>query len=137
MRMNIGEASLRSGLPAKTIRFYEEAKVAPKPKRTASGYRDYSTNDIHLLKFIHTSRRLGFSLEECRELVSLYANPRRSSRSVKSIAQQKIDEIDRKLKELRAMRRTLTTLAEKCDGGDRPDCPILSGLADGTLKEDR
>lgn len=127
--MNIGEAATRSGLPAKTIRYYEEANVAPAPTRSASGYRDYSENDVHLLRFIHTARRLGFSLEECRELVSLYADPHRASADVKTIAERKISEIDRKMKNLRSMKRTLTTLINECHGDDRPDCPILKGLA--------
>ncbi|WP_428406752.1 Cu(I)-responsive transcriptional regulator [Hyphococcus sp.] len=131
--MNIGEASEKSGLPAKTIRYYEEANVAPAPMRSASGYRDYSENDVHLLRFIHTARRLGFSLEECRELVSLYTDPRRASADVKAIAERKIADIDRKLKNLKSMKRTLTTLINKCHGDDRPDCPILKGL---TMEEE-
>ena len=127
--MNIGEASARSGLPAKTIRYYEEANVAPAPPRSEAGYRDYNETDVHLLRFIHTARRLGFSLEECRELVSLYTDPNRSSSDVKTIAEQKITEIDRKLKDLRSMRRTLSTLVKQCHGDHRPDCPILKGLA--------
>ncbi len=127
--MNIGEASARSGLPAKTIRYYEEANVAPSPARSTSGYRDYGENDVHLLRFIHTARRLGFSLEECRELVSLYTDPNRASADVKAIAKRKIAEIDRKLKNLKSMKRTLTTLIDECHGDDRPDCPILKGLA--------
>ncbi len=127
--MNIGQAAALSGLPAKTIRYYEGAQVAPLPARTGAGYRDYSENDVHLLRFIHTARRHGFSLEECRELISLYTDPNRSSSDVKAIAEQKITEIDRKLKDLRSMRQTLSTLVKQCHGDQRPDCPILKGLA--------
>jgi Cu(I)-responsive transcriptional regulator len=128
--MNIGEAAIRSGLSAKTIRYYEQAHVAPEPERTDAGYRDYSDNDVHLLRFIHTARSLGFSLEECRELVYLYADPGRASADVKAIADRKLMEIDRKLKNLQAMRKTLSKLSAKCHGDDRPDCPILNGLVD-------
>ena len=127
--MNISDASEKSGLPAKTIRYYEEAGVAPAPGRTASGYRDYSERDVHLLTFIHTARRVGFSLEECRELVSLYTDPARDSADVKALTEHKIAELDLKLKELRSMRKSLSMLAERCHGDDRPDCPILEGLA--------
>lgn len=127
--MNIGEASARSGLPAKTIRYYEEANVAPAPLRSEAGYRDYNETDVHLLRFIHTARRLGFSLEECRELVSLYTDPNRASADVKAIATRKIEEIDQKMKNLKSMKRTLTTLINQCHGDDRPDCPILEGFA--------
>ncbi len=126
--MNIGEAAAQSGLPAKTIRYYEEAHVAPEPARTEAGYRNYSSNDVHLMQFIHTARRHGVSLEECRELVSLYTDPDRSSRDVKRIAEQKITEIDRKLKDLRLMRRTLSTLVKECHSDTLPssakDAPL-------------
>lgn len=129
--MNIGEAAARSGLPAKTIRYYEDVALAPAPARTASGYRDYSDRDVHILRFIHAARGLGFTVEECRELVALYTDPGRSSADVKAMAAAKIQAIDAKLAELRAMRATLADLAARCHGDDRPDCPILDRLAQG------
>ncbi len=134
--MNIGDAAARSGLPPKTIRYYEEVKLIPAPARNGAGYRAYSGRDVHLLRFIHAARSLGFSVAECRELVSLYLNPRRASSEVKAVASGKLAKIDRKIAELTAMRAALAELAAKCHGDDRPDCPILEGLA-GRAAPDR
>lgn len=129
--MNIGQAAARSGLAPKTIRYYEGVALIPAPARTDSGYRDYSDRDVHLLRFVNAARGLGFTVKECRELVSLYQDPRRASAEVKAIALRKLEKIDRKIAELTAMRATLSELADKCHGTDRPDCPILEGLARG------
>lgn len=126
--MNIGQASLKSGLPAKTIRYYEEIELI-KPARAANGYRAYGESDIHRLKFLQRARGLGFSISECRTLLSLYDDNRRSSADVKSLAKDKIKQIDRKIEELNTLRSTLATLTEKCQGDERPDCPIIDDLA--------
>lgn len=126
--MNIGEAAKQSELPPKTIRYYEEIDLV-KPSRLGNGYRDYSLSDVHTLRFLQRSRSLGFTIEECRLLLSLYADDRRASADVKSLANQKVAEIDRKIKELRSLRKTLSTLAENCHGNDKPDCPIIDDLA--------
>ncbi|MGI9365520.1 MAG: Cu(I)-responsive transcriptional regulator [Rhizobiaceae bacterium] len=126
--MNIGQASLKSGLPAKTIRYYEEIELI-KPSRAANGYRAYGESDIHRLKFLQRARGLGFSISECRTLLSLYDDNRRSSADVKSLARDKIKQIDRKIEELNTLRSTLATLTEKCQGDERPDCPIIDDLA--------
>lgn len=131
--MNIGEASKLSGVPAKTIRYYETVDLIPPAARTASGYRDYQPNDVHILRFLKRSRSLGFSVSECRDLLSLYRDDARASADVKQLALQKIDDIDRRLEELQAMRETLETLAEKCHGDERPNCPILNDLAGKAL----
>lgn len=127
--MNIGEAAARSGLPPKTIRYYEEVELIPAPARTSAGYRAYSGRDVYLLRFIHAARGLGFSVAECRELISLYLDPRRASADVKAMTLRKIEKIDRKIAELTSMRTALAELAAKCHGNDRPDCPILDDLA--------
>ncbi|WP_187969546.1 Cu(I)-responsive transcriptional regulator [Aquibium microcysteis] len=126
--MNIGTAADRSGLPAKTIRYYEEIGLL-KPDRTGNGYRDYSAADIHKLRFLQRSRSLGFSVEECRQLLSLYDDKQRESADVKAIAQAKLAEIDRKLAELAGLRDMLRHLVANCHGDDRPDCPIIDGLS--------
>ena len=126
--MNIGLASQRSQLPAKTIRYYEDIALL-KPSRAQNGYRDYSDNDIHRLKFLQRSRSLGFTIEECRLLLSLYEDDHRASADVKAIAKDKIGEVDRKIKELISLKTTLTALAENCHGDDRPDCPIIDDLS--------
>ena len=126
--MNIGTAAHRSGLPAKTIRYYEEIGLL-KPDRTGNGYRDYTVADVHKLRFLQRSRSLGFSVEECRQLLSLYDDQERESADVKAIAQAKLSEIDRKLAELQGLRDMLRHLVANCHGDDRPDCPIIDGLS--------
>ena len=127
--MNIGEASGRSGLPAKTIRYYEDIGLI-RPDRGGNGYRDYDVSDVHKLRFLQRSRGLGFSVEECRQLLALYEDKGRASSDVKGIAEAKLSEIDRKIRELTELRRTLEHLVHACHGNDRPDCPILEELSD-------
>ncbi|MBB4278626.1 Cu(I)-responsive transcriptional regulator [Rhizobium mongolense] len=128
--MNIGEASDRSGLPSKTIRYYEDIGLI-RPDRGGNGYRDYAAADVHKLRFLQRSRGLGFSVEECRQLLALYEDKSRASADVKEIAQGKLNEIDRKIRELMELRRTLENLVHACHGNGRPDCPILEELSDG------
>jgi len=132
--MNIGAASQRTGLPAKTIRYYEEIGLLS-PGRAGNGYRDYSANDVHRLRFLQRARGLGFSVEECRQLLSLYDDKHRESADVKALASAKLAEIDRKLAELTALRAMLGHLLSHCHGDARPDCPIMDGLSgDGTVQ---
>ncbi|CEJ11412.1 Cu(I)-responsive transcriptional regulator [Phreatobacter sp. AB_2022a] len=126
--MNIGTASEKSGLPAKTIRYYEDIGLI-RSDRAGNGYRDYSMADVHRLRFLQRSRSLGFSVEECRQLLSLYSDKERASADVKAIAKTKLGEIDRKLAELTELRNALRHLVQTCHGDDRPDCPIIEGLS--------
>lgn len=126
--MNIGYASEHSGLPVKTIRYYEDINLI-KPARAGNGYRDYSDEDIHRLKFLQRSRGLGFTIDECRLLLSLYDDDQRASSDVKSIAISKINEIDKKINELQSLKSTLASLAQNCHGDNKPECPIIADLA--------
>ncbi|SMH26653.1 Cu(I)-responsive transcriptional regulator [Mesorhizobium australicum] len=126
--MNIGTAADRSGLPPKTIRYYEDIGLI-RPDRAGNGYRDYSMEDVHRLRFLQRSRGLGFSVEECRQLLSLYSDKHRESAEVKAIAEAKLMKIDRKLAELQGLRDVLKHLVAHCHGDDRPECPIIDGLA--------
>lgn len=127
--MNIGQAASASGVSAKMIRHYEESGLLPAARRTESGYRQYDVNEVHTLRFIRHSRDLGFSLAEIAELVSLWQNRRRPSRQVKALAQAHIQELEQKAAELMAMKSALEHLVHCCHGDDRPECPILDGLA--------
>lgn len=126
--MNIGTAARQSGLPPKTIRYYEDIGLLT-ADRAANGYRDYSSEDVHRLRFVQRSRSLGFSVEECRQLLSLYTDRDRASADVKAIATEKLGEIDRKIEELTGLREMLGHLVENCHGDARPDCPIIDGLS--------
>lgn len=126
--MNIGTAAQQSGLPPKTIRYYEDIGLLT-ADRAANGYRDYSSEDVHRLRFVQRSRSLGFSVEECRQLLSLYTDRDRASADVKAIAIEKLGEIDRKIAELTGLREMLGHLVEHCHGDGRPECPIIDGLS--------
>ena len=128
--MNIKDVAERSGLPAKTIRYYEEIGLI-RPLRGANGYRAFRESDLHKLSFLGRARGLGFTIEECRRLLALYEDRDRASADVKALAEAHLQAMERKIAELRAMQATLRDLVAGCAGDDRPDCPILTGLADG------
>lgn len=126
--MNIGEASDRSGLSAKTIRYYEEIGLV-RPRRDANGYRAFVDRDVHELVFLARARALGFTVEDCRALLALWRDRDRASADVRRIAGEHLTRIEAKIAELQSMRATLTDLTRACAGDDRPDCPILRDLA--------
>jgi MerR family copper efflux transcriptional regulator len=128
--VNISDAAARAGLPPKTIRYYEDIGLISPARRRDNGYRDYAARDVHILRFLSRARGLGFSVDDCRALVALYADTDRKSGDVKDIALRRIADIDEKIAELRTMRATLADLAERCHGDDRPDCPILDDFAE-------
>lgn len=129
---NIGEAAKASGVSAKMIRHYESLGLLSRARRTAAGYRIYDQNDIHTLRFVRRARDLGFSMKAIQQLLGLWQNRRRSSADVRRVAQQHVEDLNRKIEELQAMRRTLEQLVHDCHGDHRPECPILDDLASDT-----
>ncbi|MDC6170423.1 MULTISPECIES: Cu(I)-responsive transcriptional regulator [Roseateles] len=127
---NIGEAAARSGVSAKMLRHYESLGLLPQVARTEAGYRLYSDKEVHTLRFIRRARDLGFSIAEITELLKLWQNRRRASSEVKRIALAHVADLDRRLAEMTAMKRSLEALASCCHGDERPDCPILDGLSE-------
>jgi Cu(I)-responsive transcriptional regulator len=127
--MNIGQASNASGVSAKMIRYYESIGLIRAPLRTDSNYRVYSSNEVHVLRFIKRARTLGFSVEETSALLALWEDKTRASAEVKDIATKHIDALETKIAELQAMVGTLKHLVHCCGGDNRPDCPILDDLA--------
>lgn len=126
--MNIGDVARRAGLPAKTIRYYEDIGLV-RPLRDANGYRAFRDTDLHKLTFLARARALGFTIEDCRTLLALWEDQSRASGDVKRLAAEHLAMIDQKISELGAMRDTLSELMDSCAGDGRPDCPILKGLA--------
>src|ERR1700682_1469837 len=127
--MNIGEAARASGLTAKMIRYYERVALLAPKARTSAGYRVYGTGEVHSLRFIRQARRLGFLVDDIRKLLALWQDRSRASAEVKAIALEHVAELDRRLLALTGLRDTLAHLANHCHGDDRPDCPIIEGLA--------
>ncbi|SLN23727.1 HTH-type transcriptional regulator HmrR [Roseovarius litorisediminis] len=128
--MNIGDVAKRTGLPAKTIRYYEEIGLI-RPLRDTNGYRVFREADFHKLAFLGRARALGFSIEDCRTLMALYEDEDRASADVKRLAKKHLDQIEEKIAQLQSMQTTLTHLVQECAGDNRPDCPILKDLASG------
>ena len=127
--MNISNASRASGLPVKTVRYYADVGLVEPAGRTAAGYREYTESEVRKLNFVRRARAFGFSVEECRELLNLYQDRNRSSADVKHMAQQRLEEIEAKQRELQALHDELSHLVSNCRGDDRPDCPIIDFLA--------
>lgn len=125
--MNIGDASKRTSLPAKTIRYYEEIGLIT-PPRDANGYRSFRDNDMHKLAFLGRARALGFTIEDCRNLLALWDDQDRASADVRAIASGHLAQIETKIVDLQDIRATLTELVNECAGDDRPDCPIIKSL---------
>jgi Cu(I)-responsive transcriptional regulator len=126
--VKIGDVAAASGISERMIRHYEKIGIVPPAARRSSGYRDYDEREVRTLQFIRRARDLGFAIEEIRQLLELWQDRSRASADVKALALARADELRRKERELRDMRRSLEHLAASCHGDDRPDCPILGGL---------
>jgi Cu(I)-responsive transcriptional regulator len=129
--MNIGEAAAASGVSAKMIRYYESIGLITGVSRTEAGYRVYSGDDVHTLRFIRRARDLGFSVEQMGNLLALWSDRSRASADVKRIVMEHVNELERKMREIRDMAKTLRHLADHCQGDGRPHCPIIEDLSGG------
>ena len=127
--MNIGKASKLSELTVKAVRYYDNIGLVKPHQNISSGYREYNEEDVLKLKFVGKARKFNFSIDECRELLSLYENKSRPSKDVKKLTLEKISQIDEKLKQLQNLKDELTFLADNCQGDDRPNCPIIDALS--------
>ncbi len=127
--MNIGQVARASGVPSKTIRYYEEIGLIGRAARSSGNYRVYGGTDVQTLRFIQRARGLGFSVEEVGALLALWRDRARSSAQVKALAERHLRDIDRKIAEMASIRATLEQLTARCHGADRPDCPILDDRA--------
>ncbi|MGQ0485839.1 MAG: Cu(I)-responsive transcriptional regulator [Hyphomicrobiales bacterium] len=127
--MQIGDAADASGISAKLIRYYEEIRLIPSPKRRDSGYRVYEESDVHRLRFIHRARELGFPVGRIRELLQLWNDRKRPSREVKRVALEHIADMEAQIRRMRELAGTVRHFADACEGDSRPHCPILDELA--------
>ena len=134
--MNISEAARRSGLSAKTIRYYEDIQLIDPATRGDNGYRQYDEQSVEELKFLARARDDGFDLEECRELLGLQKNPARQSRHARALVLEKSDQLQRRLERLSAMQQVLQDMARRCSGDEGPDCAILDDLAGAAPQQD-
>jgi len=130
--MNIGQAAAKSGLPVKTLRYYEEIGLVSPARAQGNDYRDYSTSDVEHLRFLQRARSVGFSLEICRELLGLYRDENRRCSQVKKLVLEKIEQVENQLRELQALRLSLVDMANSCAGDDSTDCTIIETLSKPT-----
>jgi Cu(I)-responsive transcriptional regulator len=128
--LTIGQAAARSGVSVKMARHYEALGLLPRVSRTQAGYRLYGDKEVHTLRFISRARRMGFGMAEIGELLKLWQNRRRASADVKRLALEHVADLEQRISEMTAMKKSLESLAHSCKGDARPDCPILDDLAD-------
>ncbi|WJY14008.1 Cu(I)-responsive transcriptional regulator [Pectobacteriaceae bacterium CE90] len=127
--MNISDVAKKTSLSSKTIRFYEEKGLLTAPLRCENGYRSYDAHHVEELTLLRQARQVGFSLEECRELVTLFNDPMRHSADVKARTLQKVRDIEAQIEELKHMRQRLMAMADECPGDNNAECPIMSHLS--------
>ncbi len=127
--MNISAAARRSGLSAKTIRYYEQIKLIGPATRGENGYRQYDERAVEELQFLARARAVGFDLEEARNLLELQRDPGRQSRHARQLVLEKCEQLQAKIEQLRSMQAALQELAQRCKGDEGPECAILEGLA--------
>ena len=127
--MNIGKAANLSNLTIKTVRYYANIGLIKPTQNPLTSYREYNEEEVSKLKFIGKARKFDFSINECKELLSLYEDKNRTSKEVKKITLEKISQIENKLKDLNDLKKELSFLANNCHGDDKPNCPILDELS--------
>ncbi|MBH88561.1 MAG: Cu(I)-responsive transcriptional regulator [Pelagibacterales bacterium] len=125
--MKISEVAAKTGVTNRAIRYYEELNLI-KSNRLSNNYREYDNDSLDKLKFISRARKLGFSIDECSSLISLFNNKTRKSSEVRKIAIRKREELKKQIKELKNLEKSLEWLIKKCPGNDKPNCPILDEL---------
>ena len=133
--MNIGAIARVSGLTTEAIRYYEGIGLLPAAKRSANGYRVYSRADIARVKFLRQARQVGFTIDQCRQLLNLYENPRRKSAAVHALVADKLVEVEQHIHELENMRRVLSELISACPNDEQAECAIIDSLAGSAAAE--
>lgn len=126
--MKIGELAAKAGVTNRAIRYYEELKLI-KSDRLSNNYREYSKDALDKVKFISRAKKLGFSIDECSSLISLFNNETRKSYEVRQLAISKNNKLKKQIKELKDLQKSLEWLIKKCPGNDKPNCPILDELS--------
>lgn len=127
--LSTGKLAKAANVNVETLRYYENRGLLPEPPRRDSGYRVYPPESLARLHFIKSAQELGFSLEEIKELLALRVDENASSGDVRRQAQDKVAQIDEKIRKLQQMRNALAHLIDLCDGqGPASDCPILEAM---------
>ena len=129
--MRIGEAAKQAGVNVQTLRYYERTGLLPKASRKASGYRQYDTDAVRLVRFIKNAQELGFTLSDIAELIALREGAPKNRSKAAALALAKVEDIDRRVRALAAMRKTLKSLVNECEKrGQSQPCPIIEAVDD-------
>lgn len=128
--MKIGELSDSTGVPAKTIRFWESAGLVPEPDRTASGYRDYDPAVAERLSFIRRSQHAGLTLGQIRQVLEVSDSGQPPCEHVAAVVADRLAEVEARLRELRATRRHLVELQARAARQDPADCEGFCSILD-------
>ncbi|WP_149536669.1 MerR family transcriptional regulator [Siccirubricoccus phaeus] len=126
---SIGALSKATGTTVETIRWYERVGVLPAPARTSGNYRSYGTAHLERLSFVRRARELGFSLDQVRELLQLADDRGRSCEAVDQVAREHLEEVERKIAALEALRRELQDVIGQCCLGTVAECRIVQALS--------
>jgi Cu(I)-responsive transcriptional regulator len=127
--LSIGDLAKATGTKVETIRWYERVGVLPSPERTPGNYRAYGAAQLERLSFVRRARDLGFSLDQVRELLQLADDRERSCDAVDRVAREHLDEVERKIADLEALRRELRDLIGQCRHGTVAECRIVQALS--------
>jgi Hg(II)-responsive transcriptional regulator len=134
VRLKIGAVAERAGVNLQTVRYYERERLLPEAPRLPSGYRVFSSDTVHRVRFIKRAQELGFTLAEIRDLLSLRVADERDSATVRELAQKKITDIEDKIRTLQSMKAALEHLTDRCSGhGPASQCPILKAIDSGEV----
>ncbi|PQJ35948.1 hypothetical protein BSZ35_16255 [Salinibacter sp. 10B] len=129
--MTRGEVAEKAGVNPETLRYYERKELIPKPPRSDGGFRLYGDSYVDRLRFIQRAKDLGFTLAEIKDLLELRVDDEATCRDVKVQTEEKIDEVEEKIRALERIRKALTQLAADCEASQGPtsECPILDAMA--------
>lgn len=127
--LTIGLVARRAGVGVETVRFYERQGLIEEPPRRLSGYREYDKEVVSRLGFIRRAKKLGFTLKEIKELLSLRRDPSTPTADVKRLAEAKIADIETKIRSLQKMKKALEELTSACcENATTAECPLLHAL---------
>lgn len=130
IELSIGELAHHTGTKVPTIRYYEEAGLLPPPARTAGNQRRYTAAHLERLTFVRHARALGFELEAIRELLSLSDHPDQPCANADEIARRHRNDIETRVRQLKALQRELDRMIKACSGGKVAECRIMGILSD-------
>ncbi|MFQ5626062.1 MAG: helix-turn-helix domain-containing protein [Methyloligellaceae bacterium] len=128
--VTIGHAAKAAGCKVQTVRYYEQIGILPEPVRTKGNQRLYSKSDIQRLTFVRHAREMGFPLSAIRDLLSLADDPGQPCEAADAIAHEQLEQVERRITHLQALKRELEYMITQCSGGSIAECRVIEVLGD-------